>query len=274
MIFRDDPLFAVWAKIYRAKKHIKEIDGEIQLFLKGNPYRVVAQVDPETREDVFYVRVAKDVPLSWGTIVGDAVHNLRSALDLLVCCAVVANGGKIKRSTGFPIGENVDEFEAGLRKKAAGIPAEAARVMRSFHPYKSGHDALDVLWKLHRLDVLDKHRLLIPVGAAHRSTIITAVVEAPELETPVALAPFPFVTPKAVFPLKDGTEILRLAPEPDFPNLKINTKYQPTFEIAFGEGQIVDGEPIVPTLQRFLTIVSGVVKRLAAGVHGLQPPSP
>ncbi len=274
LIPTDYVLFGPLVKIERAKKHIRDLDDAIRDFLDGHPYQVVANRDPETGDHVLRVRVARQVPNDWGAIIGDAIHNLRSALDLLICRLVVANNGRVKRSTGFPVGDNLKEFEAALSKKAEGISADAVKLVGSFHPYKGSDNFRgphNALWQLHKLDVLDKHRLLIPVGAAHRGTIVTATVESQELAEPVILDPFQVSPTGTVFPLQDGAELFRVAPDVDWweHNFTIDTDYQPTFEIAFGKNQIVDGEPVIPTLQQFLRFVMKVV-HTASGLNELQ----
>ena len=57
-----------------------------------------------------------------------------------------------------------------------------------------------------------------------------------------------------MFPLKAGDELFI-----DAPNVKVNEKMQFVFEVAFGEPQIVEGEPLLKTLHEFTNLVDGII---------------
>ena len=69
------------AKVERARHHIEEADGAIREFLSRRPYRFIVEAD----EDPSYKRIvltdAEPIPSTFSPIIGDAIHNLRSALD-------------------------------------------------------------------------------------------------------------------------------------------------------------------------------------------------
>ena len=50
-----------------------------------------------------------------------------------------------------------------------GISDDAVTIIQSIRPYKEGNL---LLWQLHRLDIFDKHRLLIFVGSAYKNAMI------------------------------------------------------------------------------------------------------
>lgn len=101
--------------------------------------------------------------------VGDAVHNLRSALDLLAC-EVVERSRKSPHHVHFPFSET----RAGLTGQTAGSPPGGEMQRKRF--YRARQDAQDtllalephgepggnrLLWGLHRLDLVDKHQDLL-----------------------------------------------------------------------------------------------------------------
>src|SRR5688572_1441682 len=88
-----DPLAGAYIKIERAKEHVQDLETEITAFLGREPYRIVRQDDANTGEQTYRVLVSEDGPLRWGAIIGDVIHNLRTALDHLACQLVLANGG-------------------------------------------------------------------------------------------------------------------------------------------------------------------------------------
>jgi hypothetical protein len=115
-----------------------------------------------------------------------------------------------------------------------------------------------VLWQLHQLDIVDKHHLLLPVGTAYRNFIIDPAVELRRLQPDWGIPPMPIALKPAdrQYPLQDGAELLRIMPAA---RTSANMTPQFTFELAFGEGNIVQGEPLVPTLQQFAVTVQDVV---------------
>jgi hypothetical protein len=241
-------------KVQRAKKHIYELDAEIAAFVKTNPYRAFTEEEADTGDKVWRVHVAKQPPPRWGAIVGDAVHNLRSALDLLVNQLVLANGAAVSKGTAFPIWDSEPKYKSGRPGVAKGVGKAALDALYRLKPYKGGNDAL---WRLHRLDIVDKHRLLVAVGAAHRNIILPF----PDMGQDMSQNPSLVLTPDdRQFPLKDNAEIFRVAkaarggpvPEDD-DDLKF------TFEIALDEPGVIEGEPVLPALHELADLVNGII---------------
>ncbi len=254
-------------KIERAKTHVRELEALVQEFLQSSPYAVVREEDPETGDLVYRLRVLRQPPLAWSAIVGDAVHNLRTALDLLACELVRANGGRVNEDTGFPIGKDVHALKSMLKNKIGGASEEAIRHIRSLNPYPGGNDGL---WRLHRLDVVDKHRLLLSVGSAHKNIVLDAVRMFPP-DTPEFLGidvgtfeafslPFALTPADRQWPLSDGAEVLRVMAAAREGHWDEAPQFG--FEIAFGEGEVVRGQPLLETLHRFIALVEGVVEQL------------
>jgi hypothetical protein len=175
-------------KIQRAKKHIHELDADIAAFLKANPYRVFTEDEADTGDKVWRVQVGKHPPPRWSAIAGDAVHSLRSALDLLISQLVLANGRTVTDKTAFPIWGAESKYKSGRPGYAKGASKAALDILYALKPYKGGHDGL---WRLHRLDIVDKHRLLLAVVAAHRNVILPspAMGDVPAGLLSVALTP-------------------------------------------------------------------------------------
>jgi hypothetical protein len=86
---------------------------------------------------------------------------------------------------------------------------------------------------------------------------------ADKLTTPQKLStPSDVSTPEARFPLEDGAEIYRVpARGRDDPLTQMHMYPEFMFEVAFGEGEVVKGEPLFPTLLQLAESVEGFVKR-------------
>lgn len=249
-----DPLAGVRTKIERAKTHLKELESQVATFLESKPFILEMEEDARAGSQLYRVRIRQPIPSCWAGIVGDVIHNLRSALDLLAVALVIANGHTSKSAiteTYFPIAANRESFSTGKIRRAS---PSALRIIRRLKPYKGGADAF---WQLHQLDILDKHSLLIPVGAAHTHVGIRFRMAVPWEQEPIVFPPI-FLNPAyRQFPLEDGAEVFRF-------NAGEGTKPEPgdvqcVFTIAFGEGQIVDGEPLVPTLRNFIEFTKRIV---------------
>jgi hypothetical protein len=89
-------------KIDRAKEHFDNLNMAIRTFGAGRPYRVEIKKDTyNPSHEEYHFRSEAPIPDKWGAILGDCVHNLRSALDLLVVELVLANGGVPTDYTSF-----------------------------------------------------------------------------------------------------------------------------------------------------------------------------
>jgi len=142
-----------------------------QEFVATDPYTHFAEDEAETGDLVYRVTVephAAEGLRDLSIIVGDAVHNLRSSLDLVAWQLVEANGGRPGDTTAFPIWWSEAQFRGGGAGYLKGAHPDAIKTMRDLKPYKGGNAAL---WRLHRLDATDKHRLLLVVGATHAETL-------------------------------------------------------------------------------------------------------
>jgi len=268
-------LAGVGAKVERAKEHIAHLKQEVDVFLKSEPYVVLAENDEKTGDRVFRVHIVRNIPMRLSIIAGDAIHNLRASLDYLMWQLVEANGNTPDRGTEFLIAESADNFSTQCKGKMMkmGVGATAMDLIESLNPYKGGNDGL---YALHRLDIRDKHRLLLAVGALRDRIIygpqaiqITEVrvggPEGPKL--PFAFKPdwvaFHYAPAHTAFPLREGAEIERIAAESlNKPNVDTNPKFG--FQVAFGEAGVLEGEPLVESLSKLAQVVSGILDVFAA----------
>ena len=76
-----DPASAWWAKVDRAKHHINALAADIDSFLGSTAYEVLAEPGEQPNETIYRLRMPRSIPVDFSTTIGDALHNLRSALD-------------------------------------------------------------------------------------------------------------------------------------------------------------------------------------------------
>src|SRR5688572_8445247 len=94
--------FSVGAKVERAKEHIAEFDKTKSAFLTAHQYKTVSHFNPKTSELTFTIDGNHRIPARLATITSDAVHNMRSALDICWHQAVT-QGIRSARKEYFPI---------------------------------------------------------------------------------------------------------------------------------------------------------------------------
>src|ERR1700722_18658534 len=80
-----DPDCAWWAKADCAKGHIDTLGGQVDDFLRTGSYEVLPE-QGSPGETLYRLRMSRRVPTHFSTTLGDALHDLRSALD----CAAAA----------------------------------------------------------------------------------------------------------------------------------------------------------------------------------------
>ena len=264
------PFTVAFRKVERAEKHVKDLHALISGFLdRGDIYEVVPEFKDNGDTDyVFRVRVEipGDVPL----ILGDAIHNLRSALDHAVCSLVVHNGKKVEKWHGFPIfGDTApDCHEAGIRHAVDGAGDAAFKIVAGEEPYKGANNPL---WGLHKLDIDDKHKFIVPTFSL--SKIICEGISYDRLHPQpdkdiVKGGSFLHIVIDGVDHiviggkrLKDG-DIVTTVLGPEISNYQINIKTN----IAIHEPGVGKSETIFPWLEIVLEQVEGIVRKLSGAV--------
>jgi hypothetical protein len=252
-------------KLERAVRHVQELEGELLAFRKAGPYEVGTREEAQTRFLVYYITKATNVPAPIPLIAGDVLQNLRTALDHLVWQLVPARAQNSQ--IAFPIFDDAPKYEAEKMRKIKGMPKAAMDAIDGTKPYKGGND---MLWRLHRLNNIDKHRLLIAVGAAFRSVNVGPHIVGLMLKAGVAMhlglkpeaaiqMPDVHLRPNDnLFPLKVGSELFT-----DMPGSEPNPKITFHIDVAFGETGVCEGEPMLETLKGMLNVVSSIVSDFA-----------
>lgn len=244
-------------KVERAKEHIRNLQVEVAAFLRTSPYVIGTRKNPQTGQLIYYLTTVKEVTPRIAVICGDALQNLRSALDHLAWRLVEANGRTPTAHTAFPIYDDSAKYEAGSPGQVKGMSNAAIEAIDFLKPYKGGNDTL---WRLHKLNNIDKHRFVIAVGSAFRSVdlgghLFGKMIEMfPDLADAKPVQAF-FTPGDRMFPLKVGDELFV-----DAPDAKVNEKLQFLFDIAFGEPQIIEGDPLLETLREFADVVDNLIR--------------
>lgn len=157
-----DPFEEPRLKIKRSQQHFIELQDEVKRYYAESPWRINIEIDSLGNETHRFL-VEKPIPKKLGVIIGDTIHNLRSSLDILANELVRVNGCSPNYKTSFPIGTNQKNFHEEIEKCLEGCAERHKELIRDLHAYQGG--AGHRLWQLHKLDIEDKHKILIPVIA-------------------------------------------------------------------------------------------------------------
>lgn len=227
-------------KLDRADEHLETLYAEVRTFTDREPYTIVNDRQPDGSW-LSFVRLHDEPPLRLGLILGDALHNLHSALDNLIPDVVRASGREPSKRATFPIYDTPRSFEAHIRNRLKAMRPEHVAMLEQLQPYpgrdEPEHAALDVL---NIFSNLDKH------SAVH-ATFVTALADPNEVRVfgkPLrADVTFEMEWLNASKPLEDGMPVMRLTIETEpahYPQLNFHVP----FAIAFGEsGLRVDALP-------------------------------
>lgn len=253
----NDALDGCRAKLGRAKKHLDALKDEVARFLEAHPYAFLVQANLGRTEYSFRAHVLEWPPLEWSLIVGDYVHNLRSALDNLMWqLALLTSGGPEPirfdgktadpRQIQFPISDTLEKYvNAQVR---AYVDAKYMAAIQDFQPYHGRYiDPLgSPFLRLHALSNTDKHRTI--------NAVLVSVSEAgPRFVTRDATIVDQWFEPGV--PIEDGVEVAHVTVIPTGPDPDVEMHEFPV-DIAFG-GCPADK---LPTL---LEASTDVIKRCA-----------
>lgn len=100
-------------KVSRAEHHISGIESTIRAFTASDYYSLTAEYNARTGNNALKFRV-KSLPVKVPLAIGDAIHNLRTALDFLTSDVVYHHNGKRSTYTKFPIYETREKLISAL----------------------------------------------------------------------------------------------------------------------------------------------------------------
>lgn len=233
-------------KIKRAAKHINECN---EMHKAWSPTRVGLELigESEDRKQWVYTTIVENpATLEYSLALGDAIHNLRSALDLLIC-DVARLRGKAVSEVKFPFSADRAALDVILDKAPfRRIGADVVTAIAAERPYKTNGNVL--LRGLHDLDLADKHRLLL---VAHTGVQVeftpTARTEADRLTHPKLYRP------------SFGGEIWGALKE-----MEMGIHFRPSVDVitpVFSRDLPFARKPVIPTLHALGRLVEEIVER-------------
>ena len=151
------PFYGARLKIERAKHHINDLNLKAQQFGDLNPHTISIKNDDETGDDFICISPANPLPDKLLPILGDAIHNIRAALDFAWYDMSLAPHDRSR----FPIQKTQKGFEDSINGAKKNTPKEIISFLidHMCSPTKEGMEMPFGNWIV--LDVTDKHKLLI-----------------------------------------------------------------------------------------------------------------
>jgi len=265
-----DALEGPRTKVARAAQHLQvlqdEIDGYLAHFTRGDAYEVIAEIELESRQEIHRLQVLRPFPaMRWGVLVGDVVHNARSALEHVVELATIAHSGHPLDRTEFPVFHEPTKFSARTRKgdpvpgsglfALRGVSDKARAYIEGLQPYHRGNDhASSTLWLLHALWNMDKHRIVAVVGATARTDRFDF--------RDFAIAPGATAEVFVQFPFEDGTHVMEIPLVADQTEPRVQMQMSLELHVLFGDGPGKNVE-VTTGLSTCVMFAAGVIGEIA-----------
>lgn len=300
-------------KIARARQHFEDLQGVIAGWLDGYECTTRQEYDPNARSNDYLAggrlgRIYmlggcvvtpgytepegdlewghgllsvyidgfpyKEIPAGIGLIIGDCLHNLRSALDNLAYSLLLAGPGpvtdKMKAKSEFPIIGDEAQGQSGqgdrLLKDAShrysGWKPGAKQAVKAMQPYQQGQDfRRHPLWLLHDLNNIDKHRFL-HTAAAYSTAVGQGVaygLEAVRRENLRGVGPG-FIE-VCGGPIQAGALVARFGGiHPGDPDRDVHLDVRPIVDLAFSpQTPSVGSYPVLGTVAATFNYAVGVV---------------
>jgi hypothetical protein len=232
----DAALGGIRAKLDRADAHLQDLRSQVGPFLGGPTHDFRGEIDAHAGKFAGYLVVHQEPPIEWSIIVGDFVHNLRSALDHLACLLVPKPG----RATAWPIYDDREDFDCAVRLAAkrkrrgplTGLDPDgvAFKFIELAQPYNGDHGAhFHPLHNLAALSNEDKHRAILAVTAGIPSD------EPPKVTIDATNVEISNMWVQTAKPLKDGDQFMGADAEVTGPDPELEVDADIPFDVAFGE---------------------------------------
>lgn len=257
----DDRFNEIWHKIERANKHISDLDAALRRFMASEPYKIECRRD-QSRKPIYYIKQIEPVPTEIILILGDAIQNLRTALDHLAqqLYLVGTQSSTLARHISFFIGSSASDYRSNFRGRVNGMRRDAIDAICALEPFKAGKG--HQLWVLNSLNNIDKHRALVACGGSFQALdILAAVLPAfpPQFRAAFAGTKQSLLMNVAdkLCPLKVGDELFIGTPDDEFnPDLPFH------LAVALNEPDITEPGPMREAVQALADSVSNSVNEL------------
>lgn len=257
-------------KLARAEQHIDELDRQIGNYLAQAPFKLVTHRRYKDGEVAFRTKTETSIPEDFSLIIGDAVHNLRAALDLLLYVLAKERTPRPERIQ-FPFpktngaGSLTKLLTDGQVSFAGSKVADAIRSL-DIHPGEG-----KILHAIHQLDIRDKHHLLILSKATTSLNLefLSRLGISGRLKVNMGAGEMNLelgYLGALLIPMIDNVDLLRCqVPPSDLLDTQFETETQPSFEIIVEQGQPLGGRIVVDALREAAKAIRSALNDMTIG---------
>jgi hypothetical protein len=237
-------------KIIRADRHLEELEAVLEEFLRRMPYYRSARLSEHPGHVTGDLFISEPPPIEIAMIVGDTIHNLRTSLDVLANDLIHIAGHKDK-DAAFPFCDTEKDLDLIIKRRGfirAGT--ESVELLKSLRPFNGGNA---LLRGLHDLDIINKHRMIVPTARCISMSILTLELRYEDFKN-VKPSGGPYTWPFHREP-------------PDSPMRLLGERIPLIFKLQFPILGPFQGQEIIPTLHAVRDHVLSIVEAFAA-LHG------
>jgi hypothetical protein len=263
-------------KLAWSSQHLHALDLEIKNFLERNKFTARGEQRDRTREFDIIVNETPRLPSHWSLMAGDAIHNMRSALDHLVWVLSLSHltppdpSSWAARQIQYPITTSPDDYwgkpaRPGKRAKLGAraqrlrfVPDEARTLIDKTQPHRGGDDAHD-----HPLAVIaaysneDKHKKLVASAVLATAVEFRIGFRAAPVTGQPRITPFQFTQSEEWLRTDANLGVLIFSEGTTCEHGEVIV--QPTFtgDVAFG----IEGQPLlsVVALEKVLDSINAEI---------------
>lgn len=158
-------LIPIRERVGWARQRLDELNAACDEFVTNQSDEtapgVRIQIDAPAGRWEMRARVPAALPAKMAYLVGEILLHMRGSLDNLAWQLVLANDGTPTKRTEFPVFKDEAEFKSGSPRRMAGMSDSARAVITALQPFNAVPEDPDnaILWKIHDLNLIDKHRL-------------------------------------------------------------------------------------------------------------------
>lgn len=257
-----DVTFGPLLKVERANRHIDEL-RQLTSPLSREMYSIGVEqgygtlVDPNEPNFQLMYRPIKPIPELLALCIGDAVHNLRAALDHLSGGILRAWHPAPPPKPHFPVHSErkslVTDKHLSLVEEA--LPGSKELLLEKIRPTDGPNEHL---WRFTTLDNNDKHNFILPTinlveianinYSTGGNTRVQNVTMGGNAATPHRLA-------------RSNRPIA------------VQQDFQTAVEVKFAQGSVFENQPVIPTLLQLSELVSEVIATFGRFIQSKQAPA-
>jgi hypothetical protein len=134
-------------RLLRAQQIIRDLIGTVHQWAQGDPVRLVGKIREDRLQFTVTLEIVRAPPVEqWGYMFGEAIHQLRAALDNYLVFVARESGitdPQVLRRIQFPIAASRKEWNYST-SRIQHLPAAVRTVIQQVQPFNRGESLQDV----------------------------------------------------------------------------------------------------------------------------------